>query len=565
MSAIYTSLRGAKGLMITSVIWLLTLATLFAVAGLRGFDWMAIAPYALWAALPAVLGMLLSPVLQREWAQIAIIFAWIALAIAACVTIGFWPMALLFLCAPAAAALFEREKIIEALVLSAIFTALIYFASTQGRLPIAGFGAAGDGGDITLWAKLSVMVGTGCFLMATLFAASQTVARAAAPVAQSTIPANRGATDIAMLDALSGGIVRLNSDDEITFVSMDAYDIFDLPEDSGNLTSHALLAGRDLQRARVLDIIDRARSSNMPETVTLSLTGGANGPPPNVFDLRATPLTDGEIVLHATDVSEREERLTALNSEWVAAHQTIADTRQIMDDKTLFFSGVSHELRTPLNAIIGFSDMMRSRLFGPLPSKYAEYAELIHDSGQHMLDLIGDVLDMSKIEAGKYSLLYGVFDMGDVIRSSVKMVRPAADAAELAIQIDIASDQDLLIEADRKAVRQILLNLLSNAIKFTPKGGQVTISGKAVGDTFHLSVNDNGVGMSADELSTIGQPYVQSASGQNSDHRGSGLGLSLVKSLTDLHGGRFAIASQKDSGTSVDIYLPLARDEANSV
>ena len=132
-------------------------------------------------------------------------------------------------------------------------------------------------------------------------------------------------------------------------------------------------------------------------------------------------------------------------------------------DKTHFFAGVSHELRTPLNAIIGFSDMMRSCLFGPLPSKYAEYADLIHESGQHMLDLIGDVLDLSKVEAGRYELNYDTFDAADVIRSSVKMIRPAADAAEVSLDVNLDLDQALLIQADRRAVRQILLNLLSNS------------------------------------------------------------------------------------------------------
>ena len=118
---------------------------------------------------------------------------------------------------------------------------------------------------------------------------------------------------------------------------------------------------------------------------------------------------------------------------------------------------------------------MRSRLFGPLPGKYAEYADLIHDSGQHMLDLIGDVLDMSKVEAGKYELHYDNFDAADVIRSTAKMIRPAADQAKVVLSLDIDENDPLLIEADRKAIRQILLNLLSNAIKFSHKGGRVTV------------------------------------------------------------------------------------------
>lgn len=498
----------------------------------------------------------MTPVLRKEWAQIIVIFAWIALAIAACVSLGFWPAAILFLCAPAAAALFEREKIIEALVLSAIFAAVVYYAERTSALPSLTLVE-----DISLWSKLAIPVGVVTFLMSTLFAASHNGIKTISLDAENTIPMNRSEVDVEMLDALSGGIVRLNGDDEITFVSMDAYDIFGLPEDRGHSTVDAIMR-RSVERERLEGLIEKTRTSGISQKITISLSGGGNGPPPQIIDLQATPLTDGELVLHATDVTEREERLSALNNEWVAAHQSATNARQDIDDKTLFFSGVSHELRTPLNAIIGFSDMMRSRLFGPLPSKYAEYADLIHDSGQHMLDLIGDVLDMSKVEAGKYELHYGTFDMADVIRSSVKMVRPAADNAEVSIHIDIAADQDLLIEADRKAVRQILLNLLSNAVKFTPKGGQVDVTGKIVADTLHISVSDNGAGMSAEELTKIGQPYSQGASAQASLERGSGLGLSLVKSLTELHQGRFAIASQLDQGTSVDIYLPLSRNNA---
>ena len=268
-----------------------------------------------------------------------------------------------------------------------------------------------------------------------------------------------------------------------------------------------------------------------------------------ILDVTVSPSPDG-FLIQGLDVTARETHIQQLNTAQTGLQRSI-------DDKTLFFSGVSHELRTPLNAIIGFSDMMRTRLFGPLPGKYAEYADLIHDSGQHMLDLIGDVLDMSKVEAGKYTLQYGAFDMADVVRSSVKMIRPSADSAELMVTVVLPPENDLIIEADRKAVRQILLNLLSNAIKFTPKGGEVKISAKSLADTLQLNVSDNGLGMNAAELERIGEPYTQASSAANVDARGSGLGLSLVKSLVDLHGGRFALASQPNEGTSVDIYLPL--------
>jgi len=204
--------------------------------------------------------------------------------------------------------------------------------------------------------------------------------------------------------------------------------------------------------------------------------------------------------------------------------------------------------------------MMRSRLFGPLPNKYAEYADLIHDSGQHMLDLIGDVLDLSKVEVGKYDLTYHKFDAADVIRSSAKMLRPSADSAELRLDVEVLSDNgELLVEADRKALRQMILNLLSNAIKFTPKGGRILVRGDIEGQDLRIGVVDNGAGMSAAELEKIGRPFEQTETGKSSDVRGSGLGLSLVKSLAELHNGKLELSSQKSIGTTAEVLLPLRR------
>jgi len=177
-----------------------------------------------------------------------------------------------------------------------------------------------------------------------------------------------------------------------------------------------------------------------------------------------------------------------------------------------------------------------------------------------MLDLIGDVLDLSKVEAGKYDLNYDTFDAADVIRSSVKMIRPAADAADVSLDVNLDLDQALLIQADRRAVRQILLNLLSNSVKFSPKGGAVDIDAQAIDGDLELSVSDNGAGMSAEDLAQIGEPYAQGNAGMVSDDRGSGLGLSLVKTLAELHGGTMDIRSALGDGTRVKIILPLQAD-----
>ena len=174
-----------------------------------------------------------------------------------------------------------------------------------------------------------------------------------------------------------------------------------------------------------------------------------------------------------------------------------------------------------------------------------------------MLDLIGDVLDLSKLEAGRYDLNYDTFDAADVIRSSVKMIQPSADAAEVAIDVNLDLDQALLIQADRRAVRQILLNLLSNAVKFSEKGTHVDVDAQAIDGDLELTVSDQGMGMTEEELAKIGAPYVQGEAGKLAVERGTGLGLSLVKSLTALHNGKIDIASKPGDGTRVKITLPL--------
>ncbi len=470
-----------------------------------------------------------------------VIFSWLGLAILACLSISFWPFAVLFLCPPIIAALFEREMILEALVLSLIIAAVMFYAHKSGALPpsLTSFTSA-LGAE---WSRLAALLGTVALTLASLYSSTQSRVRLSA---FQTLPAAAASEVSDILDNLPGGILRIGSDKKIHFVSRMAYDMFGLPKDAGHLTLHAITPHDPSFRDDVSELITQASQTGKPLSHGLVMYDKDTA---TNLDITVTP-EHGGFLVHAVDTSARDGVINDLRVSQADLHRSI-------DDKTLFFSGVSHELRTPLNAIIGFSDMMRSRLFGPLPGKYAEYADLIHDSGQHMLDLIGDVLDMSKVDAGKYTLSYGAFDMADVARSTVKMIRPSADAAEVSVSVNIATDRDLIIEADRKAVRQILLNLLSNAIKFTPKGGAVTLSAKSLADTLHINVSDNGMGMSAEELARVGLPYTQTSSAARVDARGSGLGLSLVKSLVDLHHGRFAIASQPEAGTSVDIYLPL--------
>lgn len=525
-----------NGLVVPSLIWIAALTAAVFSAYLRGLDLVEIWPLAVAASIPAVIGIILTPILRKEWAKVLVIFAWLTLAIVGCVLFGFIPMALLFLCAPAAAALFEKEKVVEALVFAAIIFIVIYYAERMGGIPE------------TSLTETQILWGQQAGLMATLGLIITALLGASSHPSTKKLLANTPVNSEMLMNAIDDAVLRFDSNDHVIGANNNARGLFGIADGTSQLPLTGLITQDTDAQLAVAYLIAAARKSKDGET--LQLNTRLNTDRHTYLNLHASQLGK-DVVVHIKDVTEQEEDLQNLR-------QTQAIATKETDEKALFFAGVSHELRTPLNAIIGFSDMMRSRLFGPLPGKYAEYADLIHDSGQHMLDLISDVLDMSKVEAGKYELNYDMFDAADVIRSTVKMIRPMADAAEVRLDIDIQDDV-LLIDADRKAIRQILLNLLSNAIKFSPKGEAVRISAKAISDTLNLTIQDQGSGMSDAELAVLGTPYKQMSNAQKIDERGTGLGVSLVKSLTELHGGRFAVASQKGEGTTVDVFLPQAR------
>jgi cell cycle sensor histidine kinase DivJ len=223
--------------------------------------------------------------------------------------------------------------------------------------------------------------------------------------------------------------------------------------------------------------------------------------------------------------------------------------------KTRFLANMSHELRTPLNAVLGFADIMRTRLFGPLPDRYAEYASSIHEAGGHLLNLINDVLDVSKIEADRYELSRERFDAREAVSAAVALVRMTAEDKGVALQA-VMSAEPVTVNADRRALQQISLNLLSNAVKFTPSGGSVTATLTPVGPYLELIVADTGVGVAPEDLKRLGRPFEQ-AGGSEQRAQGTGLGLSLVRSLAELHGGRMNIESTLGEGTAVTIRLPV--------
>ena len=223
--------------------------------------------------------------------------------------------------------------------------------------------------------------------------------------------------------------------------------------------------------------------------------------------------------------------------------------------KTRFLANMSHELRTPLNAVLGFSDIMRQRLFGPLPDRYADYADSIHEAGGHLLELINDVLDVSKIEAERYELSLERFDIREVASAAIALVR--LSATDKGVELNgVLPTAPLMVDADRRALKQMTLNLLSNAIKFTHARGSVTVTVEAIGPYLEIVVADTGVGVAPEDLRRLGRPFEQ-AGGAEQRAQGTGLGLSLVRALSELHGGRMSIDSTLGEGTAVTVRMPV--------
>lgn len=256
----------------------------------------------------------------------------------------------------------------------------------------------------------------------------------------------------------------------------------------------------------------------------------------------------GVTLLQAT--VERQKRHAA---ELQAAQAAAEEANKA---KSSFLAMVSHELRTPLNAIIGFANLMLTETYGPIaPARYREYVQDIAGSGEHLLKLINDILDMARLESGRLKLHPVRLSIAETVQAVIRLVRCNADKAELALLVEVdASLPD--IDVDERAFRQILLNLLSNAIKFTPAGGQVTVRAcRADPDKVVLDVVDTGVGIAAEDMDRVLQPFGQADSRLSRAHNGSGLGLSIVKGLVEAHGGVFHLNSTLGRGTRARIVL----------
>jgi len=275
-------------------------------------------------------------------------------------------------------------------------------------------------------------------------------------------------------------------------------------------------------------------------------------------DVTITPIRseDGTITHYSSshiDITERKEaelKMREARDQAVVAYRAKSD----------LMANMSHELRTPLNAIIGFSSTILEGVFGPIGhEKYREYLGDIHQSGEHLLGLINDILDVSAMEAGAVELYEENVTLADVVDTSVRIIGPRANTGQVSVMSTVSSELPQ-VYVDERRLKQILLNLLSNAVKFTHSGGEVSVSADLNGDgSLSFTVADNGIGMDVQETEKAMSPFGQVDSGLNRKHEGTGLGLPLTVGLVELHGGTLQLKSTKGAGTAVTITIPQER------
>ncbi len=262
--------------------------------------------------------------------------------------------------------------------------------------------------------------------------------------------------------------------------------------------------------------------------------------------------TIGDLSSSQKKLERQKAELSVANANYLAEKDRAEAANKA---KSEFLANMSHELRTPLNAILGFSEILLNGMFGPVGSpKYSEYAKDIHESGKHLLNVINDILDMSKIEAGHMKIHCESIDLAPLIEESLRLT--SIPAEEKSIIVTQRLSPDLRMVGDRRAMKQILLNLLSNAVKFTNEGGRIELRARETAKGLRLTIADTGIGIPKAALGKIGQPFEQVQSQYAKSKGGSGLGLAISRSLVTLHGGSMRIRSRMKHGTVVALTIP---------
>ncbi len=484
-------------------------------------------------------------------AQDLSICGWLALAVSVSAsTTGYEAVSITLLSIALIEAVLTMEILIVAEVIGAALALIVLGANSSA-------GAPGAGTRESLAMSITPLLIYMAALAAGAILVEHTRARAD----------RRNARDLRLLtDAIGDIVVHFDRTGAVSSIVGDTYKTY-------GLEMRDLFGRGFFQRVHVADrpaflkLVSDAISNEAPANAVLRLhIGGAenssNGyrePVFNYFDARTCRVesngADGLnstapvvcILRDVTAARRAEEEIAAARRESELA----------MAGKTRFLANVSHELRTPLNAIIGFSEMLSSEELEPQePEKRREYARIISSSGHHLHEVVNSILDMSKIESGSMQIFPEPFAMPVLVEQCCDMIQIKADQGMVTLAREYPLELEELV-ADKRACKQILINLLSNAVKFTPAKGKVTVRLWPEGNSLALSVSDNGIGIAANDLARLGDPFFQASSSHDRAYEGTGLGLSVVRGLVGLHGGAISIESALKAGTTVTVRLPL--------
>jgi cell cycle sensor histidine kinase DivJ len=519
-------------------IGVLPLACLPALIGLGG------APSALelacfaWSIAPILIALYLSRTGRLIQAHLLASLTLTALAAALAVaTGGVWSFAAPWLAlAPFEAALSgsRRTTLIAALASLAAF----------GLLALGSFaGASAPAADVATAATFGSMI-------LAIHAAALLIRTMLAVGAGPTARAGQDGLDL-LQDSSADLVTRHDRDGSITFASAAAQRVLGVP-------ARELLGRSLLERVHVADRPAFLRGLSAPAQratessveIRMRRDPASSSAPDFAWVEMRSRASEGSVIATFRDVSERKAHEAVLE-------EAREEAQRANEAKTRALATMSHELRTPLNAIIGFSEILADeRLDRLAPERRSEYAALIHRSGEHLLELVDSVLDVTRLETGNFAIAPEQCAMAPIVRHCVGLMALKAQASQIRLWAEV---QDGLPEifADRRAVTQMLINLVSNAIKFTPRGGEVVVEAKAAPGALLIVVRDTGIGVSSADLARLGEAFFRAEGSANRRQQGTGLGLSVVRGLVDLHGGEMTIESKVDGGTRVCVTLPL--------